>query len=126
MGRLLSEEGLLPDLILCSTAQRARSTAELVAEESDYQGEIIYNQEVYSFDAEPYRQALAALADDYETVMLVGHNPAIEEFLLSLTGKPEAMPTAALAQVELPIQSWAEMKRPVRGKLVEVWRPKEI
>jgi hypothetical protein len=36
------------------------------------------------------------------------------------------MPTAALAQVQLPIQSWADLEEEPQGELVAVWRPKEL
>ncbi len=126
MGELIRREGLLPDFVLCSTAKRARQTADLVAEASDYQGEIEYLRELYAAPPQAYLQALSKLDDRYERVMVVGHNPGLEELLQALTGEMQPLPTAALAQVELPIQQWAEVKSVRRGKLVEIWRPKEL
>ncbi len=63
MGALLRKHDLLPDLVLSSPAQRARSTAELVIDESGYEGKAEYREELYSFDAEPYLEALAGLAE---------------------------------------------------------------
>jgi phosphohistidine phosphatase len=126
MGALLRKHQLEPDLVLSSPAQRARSTAELVIDESGYEGEVEYREELYSFDAEPYTEALAGLADSIRCVMLVGHNPAMEQLVEQLTGETLPMPTAALAQIELPIQHWSELGSPRKGKLVELWRPKEV
>lgn len=126
MGQLLRQEELLPDLILCSTAQRAHKTAELVVEESGYDGELRLSRDLYAFDAEAYLEALAGLEDEYERVMLVGHNPGMEELLEALTGGFERMPTAALAQVDLPIEHWNELENEPEGRLVNVWRPKEL
>jgi phosphohistidine phosphatase len=125
MGALLRKHQLAPDLVLSSPAQRARSTAELVLDESGYEGEVEYREELYSFDAEPYRVALAGVADSIRCVMLVGHNPAMEELVEELTGEYLPMPTAALAQIELPVEHWSELSSRRRGKLVELWRPKE-
>ncbi len=63
MGALLRKRQLAPDLVLSSPAKRARSTAELVIDESGYEGEADYREELYSFDAEPYLEALAGLAE---------------------------------------------------------------
>jgi len=43
-----------------------------------------------------------------------------------LTDEREALPTAAIAQVDLPIQSWHELTGEAPGKLVKLWRPKEL
>ena len=126
MGQLLRREDLLPDLILCSTAKRARVTAELVAEESGYEGELRLKDDLYAFDAEAYLEALSELEDKYNCVMLVGHNPAMEELLEALTGGFERMPTAALALLELPIEHWSELENEPEGKLIHLWHPKEL
>ena len=58
--------------------------------------------------------------------MIVGHNPDLEYFLDYLTDSGESMPTAAIACVELPLDAWDELDEDIEGKLVEIWRPKEI
>ena len=126
IGRLLHEKGLLPDLVLCSTAVRARATLELVAEASGYAGKIEYLDALYAAPPEIYLHVLAKLPAHYQSVMVVGHNPGLEELLRDLTGKYEPLPTAALAQVRLPVHSWADLADDVAGELVEVWRPKEL
>lgn len=126
MGALLRKHDLLPDLVLSSPAQRARSTAELAIAESSYEGEAEFREELYSFDAEPYLKALGELADHYQCVLLVGHNPAMEELVEQLTGEYLPMPTAALAQIELPIEHWSELAGRQSGRLVNLWRPKEV
>jgi phosphohistidine phosphatase len=126
MGALLRKHNLSPDLVLSSPAQRARSTAELVIEESGYEGEAEFKEELYSFDAEPYLEALGGLADSTKCVLLVGHNPAMEELVEALTGEYMPMPTAALAQIELPIEHWSKLTKHRSGRLVNLWRPKEI
>jgi phosphohistidine phosphatase SixA len=58
--------------------------------------------------------------------LLVGHNPGMEDLLHVLTGQAEAMPTAALAQIALPLLHWRGLSAGVRGSLVAVWRPREL
>jgi phosphohistidine phosphatase len=126
VGRLLRERDLTPDLILCSTARRARDTAEMVAEASGYEGEIDLKSEFYMAGPGIYLRALRAVSDDYGRVMVVGHNPGLEELLEVVTGEPELLPTAALAQVSLPIGRWRELTSEIRGKLVNLWLPREL
>jgi phosphohistidine phosphatase len=126
MGALLGKHDLLPDLVLSSPALRARSTAELVIQESGYEGEVEFRETLYSFDAEPYLEALGGLADSFQCVLLVGHNPAMEELVEALTGEYLPMPTAALAQIELPVEHWSKLSKHRNGRLVNLWRPKEI
>lgn len=127
MGRLLRDEDLLPDVILCSTAKRARKTIERVIEASGFSGPCELDAALYGATPADYLRVLAARADDqHERVMLVGHNPGMEELLEGLIGSYESLPTAALAQVELDVPSWRELGERPRGKLVHVWRPKEL
>jgi phosphohistidine phosphatase len=126
MGKLLREQDLMPDLIITSSAERALTTAEAVALASDYEQEIKHTRSFYHADPEPYIEALQQLDDSYERVMVVGHNPGIEELLEELTGLWERMPTAALAHVTLPIAHWHELDEDTTGELVNLWRPKEL
>jgi phosphohistidine phosphatase len=131
MGKLLRDEGLIPDLILSSDARRARATIELVAQECHYDGEILFLRELYAAEPEAYLEALAQQGGDAASVMIVGHNPGLEELLEELTGERLPLPTAALAQVALPIEHWSELGANARddmpqGKLVNLWRPKDL
>ncbi|MFC2055040.1 histidine phosphatase family protein [Chloroflexota bacterium] len=126
IGDLLREEGLVPDMILGSSAKRAKRTAEIVAEESGFGGDIMFSRELYAAWPESYIDVLNIQPDHYDCVMVVGHNPGLEELLLTLTGEAERMPTAALAQVTLPIDSWRELSYETSGALVKIWRPREL
>lgn len=126
MGKHLLRNDLVPDLILSSTAERASATAEAAALESDFQGEIIYTRRLYHAWFETYIEELRHLPDRYDRVMLVGHNPGMEELVEEITGSYESMPTAALAQIELPINSWGDVDEGIEGRLVNLWRPKDL
>ncbi len=126
MGRLLRDEDLLPDLILTSTAVRARSTARLVAEAGGYDGPIEQTRDFYLADASAFLDALRALSDDYSRVLLVAHNPGLEELLDELTGEEETLPTAALAVVALPVEQWRGLRADGQGQLMALWLPREL
>ncbi len=126
MRELVREKGLTPDLILSSTARRALATAEAAAETCGYDGDVRGLHGLYSFGPEPYLAALIGLPDHCECVMLVGHNPAMEELLEVLTGEYLRFPTAALAHVELPVDHWQDLDEEIEGKLIDLWRPKDL
>lgn len=126
MGRLIRELDLIPDLIISSTARRAQTTAKLVAEEAGYDGEIILLRDLYAAAPEAYLEALETVGDKFQRVMVVGHNPGLEELVEALTGEYQPMPTAALAQVSLPIEGWSELNDEVEGKLSGFWSPKSL
>ena len=60
--------------------------------------------------------------------LVVGHSPSVEETVELLTDSLDViMSTCALAQISLPIQNWAELKKQkIKGKVLKVWRPKEL
>jgi phosphohistidine phosphatase len=128
MGKLLKDEDLIPDLIMSSTAVRAKKTAELVAKACKYKGKISLNQSLYGAEPADYLKILQELSDKHKTVLVVGHSPSVEETVDVLTGSPDViMPTCTLAHISLPIQNWAELnKQKIKGKLLKVWRPKEL
>jgi phosphohistidine phosphatase len=125
MGALLRTEGLVPDLIISSDAVRARLTAEAVSAAAGHTGTIRVDGRLYL--ASPVemlavlRQVRAA-----ETVLIVGHNPGLEELVARLTGEQAEMPTAALARIALPIARWRDLDGDTSGTLVRLWRPREL
>lgn len=126
MGALLRSEDLLPDLIISSTAKRARDTVKYAAEESGYGGDILWSESLYAAEPQAYIDILRGLPAGYERVMVVGHNPGLEELVAMLTDEWEPLPTAALAEISLKIDSWADIDYDPVGKVVKVWRPREL
>jgi phosphohistidine phosphatase len=127
-GKLLKDEDLIPDLIISSTATRAKKTAELVAKACKYKGEISVNQSLYGAQPADYLKILEGLSNKDNAVLVVGHSPSVEETVEVLTDSADViMPTCALAHISLPIQNWAELnKQKIKGKLLKTWRPKEL
>jgi len=127
MGKLIREHGLIPDVIISSDAVRTRLTAAAVAEAARYPGEIRLDPRLYAASVVDILAVLrSAKGLNVETVMIVGHNPGLEELVAQLTGEPQQLPTAALAQIVLPIERWRDLSESTRGKLLGLWRPKEL
>jgi phosphohistidine phosphatase len=126
MGELVREYGLIPDVVISSDAVRARLTAEAVVEAARYAGEILLSQHLYMASPADILSLLRTVGENAESVMIVGHNPGLEELVAQLTGERQDLPTAALAQIVLPIDQWRDLKLSTRGTLVGHWRPKEL
>lgn len=126
MGQVLYEDDFVPDVILSSTALRARQTADLVAEASGFEGQVDYLDDFYHAWPSDYLNALCSLSDKINTAMVVGHNPGMELLLEMLTGQSERFPTAALASVKLSIDFWSQLNDETEGELLHLWLPRAI
>ena len=126
MGRLMKKENLVPDVIISSTAIRARSTAEAVAKTSGYKGEIILDKSLYAAGPEAYLGVIHDLSDEYVRVLIIGHNPGLEELVEMLTGEIHLMPTCSLARVKLHVDKWSDVDNKIKGEVSEIWRPRDL
>jgi len=135
MARLLQRRELTPDRVLCSTAARTRESWALVQEELGLEATpVVYIEGLYLADPGRMLRTIREEGRDAGTLLLVGHNPGIQELALALTeldrgGSVERMerkyPTAALAVIEFERDSWDEIA-PGRGRLRKFVRPKDL
>ena len=125
IGELLAEESLIPNLILSSSAVRARQTAEMAAKHAKLKGALELLDDLYLAEPEAYVTALARRGAGHERLMVVGHNPGLEALVERVTGCSEHLPTGGLAVCSLPVESWAEVSHGVTGSLIRVWRLKD-
>jgi phosphohistidine phosphatase len=127
MGEVIREHGLAPDVILSSDALRARQTAEAAAKAAHYAGEILLDPRLYDASPADILRVLRTVDEtNASTVMIVGHNPGLEELVARLTLERQDLPTAALAQIALPVDHWRDLTVSRRGSLIGLWRPKEL
>ena len=95
------------DRVVCSPARRARATAKPVVKMLGCP--VSYESAVYDAVPEHLFDTIRALSDRDESVMLVGHNPSLEELAAILCDQSFTFPTAGLATVNLSIKRWAEV-----------------
>jgi phosphohistidine phosphatase len=126
LGRHLLDQDLVPQLIISSTAKRARKTGGLVAEACQYDEEILLERELYHAGPMGYIRTLRGVDDRYQRVMIIGHNPGLEVLLEVLTGEARWLPAGALVCVDLPVQTWAEVQEYLDGDVVCLWTPKSL
>jgi phosphohistidine phosphatase len=114
--------GMAVDLVVCSTARRARATAKPVVEALGCAVE--YDRSVYGAGPDELLDVLRALDDGLGAVMLVGHNPSMEDLTDVLCGASPAFPTAALGTIQLDVNHWVDVV-PNSGTLVAFFTARE-
>lgn len=126
MGRFVAAQGLRPDVIVASTARRARRTAEEVARHAGCEGAVQLDRRLYLASPDEIVDVVRGVAGGARRVMVVGHNPGLEDLVARLAGRRETLPTAALAALRLSIRSWTELTASTAGALAGLWRPREL
>jgi len=120
MGERLARRGVRPDLILASPAERAITTARILAKELDYDRDgIVVDDRLYAASVERLLKVIAGIPDRHERVLLVGHNPELSALAHRLTGEFADLPTCAVVELAWDAPSWAQALRaqPARASL---------
>lgn len=134
IGREMNRRAMHFDLVLASTAVRVGETIDHLQEEFRFTSEIRFEPPIYEASAGTLLELVQTEGGESGSVLLVGHNPGLQQLLLDLTdrdvhglrdGVKSKFPTAALALVELPADRWSEVTRG-SGQIVELILPREL
>ena len=138
IGEFLSAKNYAPALVLCSTALRAKETLELVLPALRTAPKVHYDRKLYLADWPRLLLIIQKCPAKSSPLLVVGHNPGVEQLALALALKPRSVaekgraqkmaqkfPTAALAVLDFEVRSWAEV-RPGLGRLIDFVRPKDV
>lgn len=111
IGKRLKEHGIAVDLILSSSALRARESARLIATELDFPAsQVQADRTLYLAGVADILKAVHVLEDAYDTVVFVGHNPGLSRFANWLTNKAvNYLPTSGILCIEFPQTSWRDV-----------------
>jgi phosphohistidine phosphatase len=113
MGAFLHREKILPEVIYCSNAVRASTTAQLISDTIKLEVEkIIIEEELFQASARTLFEFIRRLDDSYSNVMCICHNPAISYLAEYLTNAEIGeMPTAGMVTIRLNVDSWEELEK---------------
>ncbi len=136
MGRFLVEEALVPDMVLCSTAIRARTTWDLATKAFGGKApKTNYSRDLYHAAPSELLYRIQEVNDDVGRLLLVGHNPGMELLAQRLAGPEsdvdefermqEKFPTAALALFEVTARSWRNLQ-PDLASLIAFTAPTDL
>ena len=109
VGRYLKRQQIAPDLVLGSPAVRVRQTTDIVAATAGLTSEISFDVRIYEASCRRLFEVLSEIDEKNRHVLLVGHNPGLEELLRQLTGRFESLSTATLAMVSLSGSTWTSV-----------------
>jgi phosphohistidine phosphatase len=132
MASWLREQGLLPQRILSSPAERARQTALRLCRHGNIpETRIDWQGAIYEADVRTLLEVLADARGQHRLTMIVGHNPGLEELLEHLAGEAieapaggPVLPTAALARLSMP-HEWQRLESGC-AQLISINRPREL
>lgn len=131
MARWVRAQGLMPDTIVSSTAERARQTTLRFCRHAEIpESAVRWREDLYIADVTTLLGVLAGCGTGARC-MIVGHNPGLEDLVAYLSGPPigelansPPLPTAALARLSMP-DDWSHLERGC-GELIAVTRPREL
>ena len=124
VGAWLRDRSLVPDLIVSSDAVRARETAAAAATAAGYTREIVVKPSLYHATPADAIAVLKGVSNQTaRTVLIVGHNPGLEDLVSRLSGKHHDMVTAAIVELAVPIDRWSELDLTIAATIEETWQP---
>jgi len=134
VGAYMTKHDLMPDLVLCSTAERTRQTWELVAQAFAKPARAIFEKRLYNADTEKIIAVVQETPADIHTVMVVGHNPGMQDTVLSLLAAGDVdqranllqkFPTGGLVVIDFAVDDWAAV-HPRSGRLDRFITPRRL
>lgn len=126
MGHFITKMGLVPDLVLTSSALRARTTAERAAQAGQWESRIEISDSLYDTVPVEVERLLSLQPDHLQRILLVGHNPTWEQLVSRIIGGGVVtMATAALAVIQLRVLNWKDLSHGT-GALQLLVNPRSI
>ena len=125
MAAWIADHRLYPDLVLCSTARRTRETLALVSPAFPDKVPEVLDEALYLAEVPVLLARLQALDDAVGTVMVIAHNPGLEDLAAELSSFAGHMPTAALVVIRFNVTSWRQIA-PGGGTLAAFVTPKGL
>lgn len=120
LGAKLKEKNVIPDLIVSSPAIRARTTADIIANEIGYDKSIMYNEVIYQAFLNELVESITYTFDTVNSLMIVGHNPALTALAITFADFKEELKMANCIKIEFNCNSWIDIDK-TNSKFVELF-----
>jgi len=125
MGRWCARVGMLPDLVRSSDAVRTRETVERWRDAAEWHGPVEWSSELYHAAPATLLDAARTAPNTARRVMIVAHNPGLEELASALAGREIIHPTGTLSVFRAELDHWRDLDHAVFRE-VHVWRPRDL
>ena len=99
------------DLIVASPAIRTKKTAEIFADALDYKKSIMYNEVLYMAFVNELFETISYTFDTVDSMLLVGHNPSLTAFAITLVGFKEKFEMGAIMEINFNCDSWINISK---------------
>jgi len=101
-----------PDMVVTSPAVRAVESAEIFSREAGISTPVEIREELYAAGPRDILSLVNGLPDEVGSILIVGHNPSLEEFCEEITGEYTGLKTANLLILDIDADSWTEIYPP--------------
>jgi phosphohistidine phosphatase SixA/ubiquinone/menaquinone biosynthesis C-methylase UbiE len=134
LAEYMREHSVKPSLVLCSSARHTSKLLELLAPALDSDANVIREDEIETASGRNLLAYLRSIADEVDSVMLIGRRRALKELAVRLTGSGEGMllhqlrlnfPPLGIVVFQLPVRPWRNLRRS-DGRLVSFYRNGEL
>lgn len=126
MADKIESEGLLPEIVLASSAIRVQETLSLMNGTWACEPEVLTEPSLYLATVAEIMQHVHTLHESWTTAMVIGHNPGMGALVGDLAGSALDFPTAAVAVFEADTESWGNSLKKHEWKLLSFWLPREL
>jgi phosphohistidine phosphatase len=125
LREFLKQKALQPEFVLSSPSLRTRQTVEILFARATTAPDIRYDENLYLASVAQLLEIISSFEEARDQVLVVGHNPGIEELYFKLTGIDERFPTATLANISFEVDTWSEASK-ARGKVQWLVKPRQL
>ena len=125
MGQYLNKIHQIPEIVISSSAIRAKNTAKLALEHGNWSSKLVIETKIYGGTSKALLRIVYSIEDKYQSICIVGHEPTCSSFISLCTYHSQRFTTASMAKINFKINSWREIEF---GKGILEWikSPKEI
>jgi phosphohistidine phosphatase len=109
MAERLKKNGVMPDIILSSSAKRAKKTAKILASGVGFSKKIKFKDELYDVLPSTLHKKIKSIKNKHEVVFLIGHNPELNMLAEDLINFEENIVTCGIVEIEFDCEKWREI-----------------
>lgn len=109
MGKILKKKNVSPDIILSSSAKRAKKTIKAISKELGCKDKIIFDKNLYACSTQYILNTVVELDNKIETIFIVGHNPELNMFVERFVDFNQNIPTCGIVELEFNCQKWKDI-----------------
>jgi len=112
MGKVLKNKAVMPELILSSSAKRAKKTAIFLSQELGYdKDKIVFDADLYLSSVEEILDIISCVDSDINTIFVIAHNPGLTNFVnVFCEQKIDNLPTTGVYEMEFDVSLWKDIK----------------